>query len=658
MKKLILVCLSFCSAIGFAKFNLSPLFSEDMVLQRNMPINIWGTAKPGEEISIKFRDKKFSTITLPDSTWKINIGTYSAGGPYDLLVQSVDNQQYFENIMIGDVWLCGGQSNMEFTFKALSVFDSLIQNTTNKNVRLLNISKKNSIVPISEIKTEGSWMYVSPENTGDFSATAYFFGTEIAKSQNIPIGLVSSNWGGSPAEVWMDENALKPFPDITSEYKKSDSLNIQEKLNQEIRKKMLPDWVKKAIFMDSLSVLYEGKIDKINYSNWKQSVLPFNFDKIGLSDFDGVMWIVKEIDIPESFITENMKLNLGLIDDADHTFLNGIKIGGKFNPSDERIYDLQKELLIAGKNILVIRMVDYGWGGHILPANKKLCIENNLGTKINLDGIISYQSGYDITKIDGYVHPNWKYQAGWAPTKLYNAMINPLKDLPIKGVIWYQGEANAGRAYQYRKLFPALITNWREVFKQPNLPFLYVQLANFLAPDSVPKNDPWPELREAQTMALKLPKTGMAVAIDIGDALDIHPKDKKTVGERLAAQAKKIVYGSKEVASGPMFVSQKNEGNKIRITFKDTGKGMVFKGDMPHEFAIAGADKKYYYANAKIEGNTILIWSKKVTKPTAVRYAWANNPARANMYNSNGFPMVPFRTDDWKGVTYGAIKIE
>ncbi|TAF73489.1 MAG: sialate O-acetylesterase [Bacteroidetes bacterium] len=658
MKKISISILLLSSVLSFAKFKLSPLFSEDMILQRDVPINIWGTANPGEEITIKFKDKKTSAITLADSTWKINIGTYPAGGPFDMLIQSVENQQYFENISIGDVWLCGGQSNMEFSLKSLGVFDSIIQNANNKNLRLINISRKSAPSPQKEALVDGSWITVSPENTGKFSATAYFFGNEISNSQKVPVGLVSSNWGGSPAEVWMDEKALKSSPEIALEYRKSDSLNAQEKINQETRKKMLPEWVKKAVFLDSLSIAYEGKIENIPYSDWKQSVLPLNFNNIELPDFDGVMWIVKEIDIPQSFITENIKINLGLIDDADHTFLNGIKIGGKFNPSDDRIYEVPKSLIKTGKNILTIRMVDYGWGGAITSGNKKLCIENNLGDKISLDGLIYYKKGYDITKIEGYVHPNWSYIAGWAPSKLYNAMIHPLKNLPIKGVIWYQGEANAERAYQYRKLFPDLIKNWREAFNQPNLPFLFVQLANFMASESVPKNSAWAELREAQTFALKLSNTGMAVTIDVGDAADIHPKDKKTVGDRLAAQAKKIVYGDNNIASGPTFVSQKIEGNKIRINFKDTGKGIVFKGDMPHEFAIAGPDKKFYYANAKIEGNSILIWSKKVTKPVAVRYAWANNPSRANMYNENGFPMVPFRTDDWRGITSGVIKID
>lgn len=654
MKKLLLVYLFTHTIIGYAKFKLCPIFSEDMVLQREKPINIWGTANPGEEISIKFKNKKISAITLPDSSWKVNLGTHPAGGPYDLLVQSIENQQYFENIMIGDVWLCGGQSNMDFTLNMLGTYDSLIKNTVNKNIRHVKINYIRSEMPLNNVNIKKNWSSVSPENTGDFSATAYFFGSEIARTQKIPIGLISNNWGGSPIEVWMDDNYIKKFPEIQSAYIMKDSI-IQK---QEMRKKLLPEWVKKSILLDSLSSIYEGKIDNIDYTNWKKNKLPFDFSNVGLENFDGVMWVVKEIDIPQNFITEGMKINLGYIDDADHTYFNGIKIGGMFNPTDKRVYDIPKELVIAGKNKLVVRMVDYGWGGSISSDDKNLSLENNIGVKIKLEGPIWYKNGYDITKIEGYINRNWNYEAGWKPNILFNGMINPIKDLPIKGVIWYQGESNASRAYQYRKLFPALINNWRETFKQPNLPFLFVQIANFLAPDTVPKHDSWPELREAQTFALNLPYTGMAVAIDVGDAIDIHPKDKKTVGERLAAHAKKIVYNNKEIASGPTYASQKIEGNKIRITFKYIGKGIIFKGDMPHEFAIAGEDKKYYYANAKIEGNTIVVWSKKVSKPLTVRYAWANNPSKANMYNINGFPMVPFRTDEWKGVTYGITKID
>ncbi len=643
----------------FSKFTLSPLFGDDMVLQRNVPAKIWGKSAPNEVISIIFKSKKYSFTTSMDSTWKIDIGTHEAGGPYDMLIQSSDNSQvYFENIKFGDVWLCGGQSNMEFTLDALSTPISVIKQIKNDIVSMLTLDKISSSKPQKDILSKEGWLETNPKNVGRFSATAFYFADTLSKTLKIPVGLISNNWGGSPVEVWMSNKSLEAFPQISEAYSQK---NFQDSIiikGIKTRKLMLSSWVEQSISKDSISMLYKDKIEQIEYKNWTKTTLPLNFDNIKLNDYNGILWAISEFELTENMKNKPLNLSLGLIDDADHTFINGQKVGGKFLYNEPRNYKIAPSVFKVGKNILAIRVVNYGGNGNITPQGKSFFMTNETGDSLNLSNTLYVCKGYDLTKIPEYVKPNWRYEAGWQPSTLYNGMIAPMLDLPIKGVIWYQGESNTDRAYQYRALFSGLINDWRKSFKQPNLPFLFVQLANFQKPDSVPSNSTWAELREAQSYALKLPFTAMSTAIDIGDEVDIHPKDKKTVGNRLAAQAQRLVYGKKIISDGPTYQSMKILGNKIVLSFTNTGSGMMTKNGLPQEFAIAGANKKFYRADAKIVNNTIVVSCNKVSKPVAVRYAWANNPAKINTYNKEGFPMNPFRTDNWKGTTFGAWKLD
>lgn len=657
MKKVILISVLITFQLQ-AKFTVSPLFTNDMILQCDKPAKIWGKALPNEEISIILKTKKYTTKTLADSTWKIDLGIHEAGGPFDMFIQSAENQEYFDSFSFGDVWLCGGQSNMEFTLNAISTPDSVIKMIKNDNLRFLKIRNISSTIIQKDIQVSDNWMETNAINAGKFSAVAYYFGDYLTKTLNKPIGLISNNWGGSPAEVWMSKSELKKFPEIANAYNfmsKNDSLIIN---SMKLRTVMLPKWIEEGIKKDSVSMLFESNKTQIEFKNWQKAILPFNFKDINLDEYNGIVWVVMEFDVPENMMNKIVNLNLGLIDDADHTFINGVKIGGKFLYNEERNYKIDPSILKKEKNLLAIRIVNYGGEGNIIPSKKTFFLYDDAQNKYFLNNEIYAKKGFDLTTNKEYVKPVWRYMAGWQPSSLYNSMIAPMLELPIKGVIWYQGESNAERAYQYRTLFPALISNWRADFKQPNLPFLFVQLANFKNPSTQPTNDSWAELREAQAYALKLPYTAMSTAIDVGDANDIHPKDKKTVGNRLAAQALKMVYGKKIVADGPTFTTMKIEGKKIRLSFKNLGSGLMTKSGTPEEFAIAGADKKFYWAKAKIENNTIVVSSDKVAKPVAVRYAWANNPSKVNTYNKDGFPMNPFRTDTWKGVTFGNWKIE
>jgi sialate O-acetylesterase len=374
--------------------------------------------------------------------------------------------------------------------------------------------------------------------------------------------------------------------------------------------------------------------------------VPTLWEGAGLTDYDGIVWFRKEVMIPQAEAGKEMTLHLGMIDDADSTWFNGIPVGATNSYTTLRKYTIPGNLVKAGRNVITVRVVDTGGGGGMYGEAKDMKL-TSANTTLSLAGNWQYQTALDIT--DMPKQPKVVYNQN-SPAVLYNAMIAPLVPYAIKGAIWYQGESNAGRAYQYRTLFPAMIKDWRAQWKQ-DFPFLFVQLANFMKPSEEPAESAWAELREAQSMTLSLPKTGMAVIIDVGEANDIHPRNKLDVGNRLALAAQKVAYGDKAVFSGPTYASMKTEGNKIRLTFNNVGGGLVARGGALKEFAIAGPDKKFVWADATIEGNTIVISHSSVQNPVAVRYAWANNPQQANLYNKEGLPASPFRTDDWPGLT-------
>ena len=624
-----------------------------MVLQRDKPIKIWGWADPKEKIIVNLAGKIDSAITLSDSTWQLELSSLSAGGPYMMTVLG-KNQIIVSDILIGDIWICGGQSNMEWTLKMCGIYDYIIKSHVNDKIRHIDIDNKTSNHVEKDITSKKGWQKTNPENTGDFSAVGYFFALEVSEKNGIPIGLVANNWSGSPAETWMSPQALASFPTISDGYKEKEAKLLERKLKMRQRNTNLSTWITNAYSLDSGKINGWEKGD-FKTSQWSNITMPGMINKVGLGNFDGIIWFKTEFTLPPEMEGKDLILNIGKIDDMDNTWINGIKIGSTSVIDKIIKYKISSEIVKKGLNSITIQVLDHGGNGGIEADSIILYTESK---SLNLSGTWKYKTGYDFKKMPEFIQPDWEVMdGGWKPSGMYHAMIAPMFKFQMKGVIWYQGEGNAGRAYEYRKLFPALINNWRNGWKQGDFPFLYVQLANFLKPDATPKTDPWPELREAQTMTLSLPNTGMAVTIDIGEENDIHPKNKADVGNRLAKIAQKIVYKNNIVHSGPIYAGMKIEGSKIRVSFNEIGSGLICKGN-PQEFVIAGEDQKFYWANAIIEGNSIVVSSPKVTKPIAVRYAWSNNPAKANVYNKEGLPASPFRTDKWKGVTYGVTKID
>ena len=647
---------------------LTAVFSNHMVLQRDTKIPVWGKATPDGTILVNFADQSKKVTVDKKGEWKLYLDPVKAGGPFVMEIIGKDTIA-FDDVLVGEVWLCSGQSNMEFTVQKSHNSEKEISNAKYDNIRLISVNRKVSYT--TEFSFNGEWELCSPQSVREFSAVGYFFGRDLYKNLNIPIGLIHSSWGGTPAEAWTSKNSLETNPillPIVEKYNqdlKDYNVNIVKynKLVEEIEKNgtSLPIFQK-----DTGNEGLKNNWAKTNFSdkNWKVCDLPNTLENLAKKDIDGAVWFRKTIDIPNSWQGKELILSLGSIDDFDITYFNGIEIGstGKETPSYwsySRKYIVPASLVKSGKAVIAVRVFDnYGGGGFTghtsqlklfiksedTPGSDFIALADNWKYKIEkaLDPALILGPGRGLpSKPIGKGHPH-------TPAGLYNGMIFPLAPYAIKGAIWYQGEANAERAYQYRTLLPAMINDWRKLWNQDEFYFGIVQLANYKPTKDIPAESDWAELREAQTMtAENIDNCGLAVAIDIGQGNNIHPTNKQDVGKRLFLWALAKCYNKDVVYSGPAFKEMTIEGNKIKISFSHIADGLKINGDELEGFAISGKDKKYITAKARVEGDNIIVWSELIANPVAVRYAWADNP-RCNLYNSADLPAVPFRTDKWK----------
>jgi len=637
------ILLSFLLAINVvSQVCLPKVISDGMVLQRDAEIKIWGWAAEGEKISIHFIDSTYNTTANDKGDWNIRLPKLKAGGPYEMNINA-SNSISISDIMIGDVWICSGQSNMELNMQRVSpLYGAEITNSENAYIRYFEVPDKYNFNSPQKDLPSGKWKKANPEDVLSFSAVSYFFGKELYDRYKVPVGLINSALGGSPAESWMSEEGLKEFPEHYNEAQRfKDSTLIQQIQNE--------DRTRINTWYSQLRQIDEGYKNpekpwyspEYNSSDWSTMKIPGYWANESLGFVNGVVWFRKEINIPVSMVGKPVQLNLGRIIDADSAFVNGIFVGTTSYQYPPRRYHIPPEVLKEGKNIIVVRVINsWGKGGFAEDKPYELVVDNDT---IGLKGEWQYKLGAKMEPLRGETFIRWK------PLGLYNAMIAPLLDYKIKGVVWYQGESNAGRPVEYRNLFPALIKDWRKNWKQGDFPFLFVQLPNFMEAKPEPSESNWALLREAQLKTLSLPNTAMVVAIDIGEWNDIHPLNKKDVGKRLALAAQKVAYGDDEVVySGPLYKSMTVEGNKTILTFTSIGSGLMAKGgEQLKNFAICGTDKKFVWANAKIKNNKVIVWSDKVENPMAVRYAWADNPEGANLYNKEGLPASPFRTDEY-----------
>jgi len=647
MKKIVAVLIvSAFSCSLLANISLPKIFGDNMVLQRDKPVRIWGWAASGEKVTVQFNQQKKNTKADKAGKWEILLAPEAAGGPYQLIVQG-KNKLVIQNILVGEVWVCSGQSNMEMPIAGwgkINNYEKEIATADYPMIRQFDVPNTVS-TSLKDDVSAGEWKQCSPATAAEFSATAYFFAREVYNYLKVPVGLINTTWGGTQSEAWTSQQGFEQserFKEIVA-IMKSGSI---EKLSKERNEAILAN-IKKA----------QGGLDNVNTNEWKNSnfddsqwplmKLPGVWEERGFPGLDGTAWFRKTITISEADADKAGVIELAKVDDADETYINGVKVGSTQQWDELRRYTIPAGVLKAGKNVIAVRVVDNQGGGGIYgdDITMRLTIGQSI---ISLAGDWKFRIESILNKDAGAMGPND------FPGILFNSMINPLLPYTIKGAIWYQGETNAGRAYEYRTAFPLMITDWRQHWKQGDFPFFFVQLSTFGSATANSNNGSnWAELREAQAMTLSLPNTGMAVTTDIGDPKDIHPKNKQDVGKRLAYIALHDVYGKQGECMGPVYQSMNKVGDRIDISFSHTGSGWLVKDKYGYikGFEIAGADKKFHFAKALINGNKITVWCDEVAQPVAVRYNWADDASEGNLFNKEMLPAAPFRTDDWEGVT-------
>ena len=658
---LLLAALLAAGPAARATVRLPALVGSHMVLQRGQPVPVWGWAAADEAVFVTLNGHRYPA-TLPDASgrWQATLPALPAGGPYTVQVQG-RNTLELTDVLVGDVWLAAGQSNMQFKvrdpnpggYQPVRNADQEIAAANWPQIRMLTVAQVAAYRPQAEAASYGSWQVCSPATVPGFSAVAYFFARDLYQQAHLPIGVVVSSWGGTPAEAWVSAEGLRPLPEFAATVADLQSrphpLAADEAAYETQQKELLAHL--RAYDLGYAPGQQPWSAPGTDARAWPTLPVPGNWEQLSaLAGYDGPMWYRKEIDLPASLAGQPLSLSLGTIDDRDSTWLDGVLVGHGAGWDVARHYTVPAALARPGRHVLTVRVVDEGGGGGFGGSAADFSLRGGSGQPaLPLAGTWQYQPGLDAAH---QLRPPYPGGGQMAPTTLFNGMVNPLLPLALKGVIWYQGETNVGRAAQYHTLFPALIADWRQRFGA-ELPFLFVQLAGWKAPTDQPgAPSALAELREAQAATLRLPRTGMATAIDVGDAGDIHPHDKQTVGHRLALAAERVAYGETSVVSnGPVLVAHTAANGTVRLTFANAdvsaGGGLVARGGGPlRGFALAGANHQFYWATARLVGQAVVLSCPQVPAPVAVRYDWADNPT-GNLYNQAGLPAPPFRTDSW-----------
>ncbi|WP_277903971.1 sialate O-acetylesterase [Galbibacter pacificus] len=647
--QLLLIYLSILA--GNAQIKVPAYFSDDMVLQQKTNVPFFGTASPNTPIEIKvsWAPQSIKTISDPDGNWETPVPTPSYGGPYQISILG-NGEILIKNVLIGEVWLCSGQSNMEMPLGGwgkINNYEEEILNADYPKIRLLQVEHKQHRAPSDADNISATWQLCNPESIAGFSATAYFFARKIWEETKIPIGLIHSSWGGTVIEAWMSKQSLKNIDAFNMELQALTSKKAQDALNVMNTSKM-ENWDKTVEVLDGKKSHCWTKAS-YNDSGWETMALPGYWEDMDktLRDFNGTIWFRKSIKLTDVEARSDIEI-VFTADDNDKLWVNGKFIGASEGYDKISKYRIPKQCLNVGANSIVIRVFDGANQGGIYGNEFFIRTSER---HIPLAGIWKCQLGVSLQDLP---KKPTIYQQQNRPSVLFNAMIHPFVKFPITGVLWYQGESNVDRAHQYRTLFPLMIQDWRSHYSNNSLSFYFVQLANFNEPIEKPVNSSWAELRDAQLQTYKaLSNTGMIVTTDIGNPFDIHPKNKQEVGRRLALIALDKKYGKKNVFTGPIYQDFKVVKNIVEISFESTGTehGLVAAHHEPLKgFSIAGENKVFYQGKAIIKGNKVFVSSSKVLKPKAVRYNWSDNP-QGNLYNRDGLPASPFKTDQWEDIT-------
>lgn len=635
---------------------VSPVFGDNMVLQRGKADAIWGWSDPGDTIRVQIGDKTATGVAGPDRRWQVKIEPPAAGGPYTVRISGHQTVE-LHDVLVGDVWLCGGQSNMGLPLRFAKNADAEIKAANYPEIRFFTVNGKPAYHHVDVI--EGKWQAVSPETAGWISAVGYYFARRVQKDIHVPIGLVVDAVGGTPAESWASEAALRSLHDFDVPLAELDRLKSADG----------PEYGNYVMhWYDQYDAGQKNHWAASDFDDaaWKTVPVPGGFAELGVPDDPALVWFRKEIVLPDPlpkaaaqtnaapgpFARSGNLLSLGEIERMDTAYVNGTEVGGSAWVENPRKYFIRDGVLKPGRNVIAVRVLKTKPAGGFLSKADELNLTLADGTKIPLGGEWKAKLSVDARPPQALpiAYENWPVM----PSVLYMGMLQPVAPLSITGAIWYQGEQNSPRGYQYRKVLPAMIADWRSLFGQGDFPFYIVGLPAFTKHSDVPVNgDDWTELRESQAIAAAtVPNSCLAVTIDTGEADNIHAKDKEPVGDRLARCALAKQYGEKVVYSGPTLESVERVPGAIRLHFAHADGGLVVKGDKLGEFSIAGDDRTWFWADSRIEGDTVVVSSASVPQPTQVRYAWQSNPT-ATLFNGAGLPATPFRTDKWPGKTEG-----
>ena len=682
MKKTIILAAALLASVSaLAKVDLTPLFTDNMIFQQNTQAPVWGKAAPGAAVKVtpSWNNKTYIATAGADGRWEVRIPTPKGSFKKYSLTISDGEPVTLQNVLVGEVWLASGQSNMQMpmeSWRAIRTNQEDIENASDyASLRVLQVSRATGMREHDYFSADfDGWMESSPTSIRNFSAAGWFFGRKLMQELKVPVGIIHTSWGGTIIEAWMSAVALSMYPEMAAPIEHTRSLADSEAERAATFDGEIKAFYRKVTVQDTglRAGVATWALPSFDDSSWKDITLPCKVQQIW-QRINGIYWFRKTIDIPKAWEGKDLTLSLGPIDDFDETYWDGEMVGKGTVWNLPRTYTVPGNLVKAGKSVICIRNTDDHGDGGLYGDGRIMYVQGPDGTRIMLNNVwkVTLSVSFEDMPKSSAREPNM-------PTVLYNAMIKPLAPFAIKGAIWYQGESNAEKSYRYRELMQGMILDWRSLWGY-DFPFYITQIAGYKAVSENPGEFNWAELREAQTMATEtVAKTGMACIIDIGEAEDVHPVRKREVGERLANLALANDYGKKVATDGPRCKSHTFDKNKVIIKFSNAAGGLkaVPSGDFAKDrygekalgfsivkqaesgiltgFQIAGADHIWHWADAEISGDTVVVSCPDVPHPVAVRYGWADNPV-CNLFNSEGLPAWPFRTDDWPGITYGKL---
>lgn len=614
-----------------AKVTMPSLFRSGMVMQRGTPVPVWGTADKGEKVTVVFKKKKYETVAGDDGRWSVELPAQKAGGPYTIDVSGT----VLSDVLFGDVWLCAGQSNIDIDVERVYPrYEAEIDGDSNDAIRLFRVQTTTNLHGHSADVKATEWRKLNKENAWNFSAVGYFLAKRMYDKTGVPQGIICNSLGGTPIEAWIEADSLKnAFPQY---YFQTELCKDDEMLEAYAKANRKADAMWNRLLDANDPGVKEGwNALSYNDSRWPEvnqygSLLP---QSAGQRNYVGSLWVRQHINVDAAHAGKPARLLLGTLYDMDYTFVNGQEVGRTYYQYPPRRYQIPEGLLREGDNVITVRFVNKNGMPHFIKE-KPYHIIFAAGDTMKLGEQWRVSEG---VRMPAPLGGGTSVQN--LPSVLYNAMLYPLAPYPMSGVVWYQGESNTGRPAEYAPLLRTMVSNWRQVFNQPNLPFAIVQLANFMQPSAGPQDSQWARLRDAQReVACEDSRSELVVAIDLGEATDIHPLQKKEVAERAGLAFDRLVYGKKVTLSPKVVKTEAQEGKgKVTVTFdQPLAHGVMY------EFELAGADGRFANATAEANGSVVVVECSSVPNPRQVRYAWKDNPAKANCYGANGLPATPF----------------